>query len=149
MAQSALEQKRAVEQSLASRRQVLPCTKRRNARRCRARTLKLRLSEKETALEELRRKLETAESVEAAFKQLESLRKQLGELDALSSDFTRLRTANATSIITSHWNARNCWLTSSTWKKKNKRWNTNPPRTPPEKRSWSSCMPKSLCWKSK
>ena len=88
LAQSALEQKRAVEQSLASRRQVLALHEAQERKAAAAQTdLKLRLSEKETALEELRRKLETAESVEAAFKQLESLRKKLGELDALSERF--------------------------------------------------------------
>jgi len=88
LAQSALEQKRAAEQNLASHRQVLALheAQERRAQDSRA-ELTRRLEDKEAALEELKRKLASAERVEANFKQLVSFRKQLANQDALSERF--------------------------------------------------------------
>ncbi|HNW95227.1 MAG TPA: SMC family ATPase [Anaerolineaceae bacterium] len=86
--QSALEQKRAVEQRLVSHRQMLALHEAQERKAAAARTeTARRLNEKEAALAALQQKLASAESVEAAYKHLESLRKQLGELDALSERF--------------------------------------------------------------
>jgi len=88
LAQSALEQKRAAEQNLASHRQVLALheAQERKAQASQA-ELTRRLEDKEAALEELKRKLASAERVETEFKQLENLRKQLAKQDALSERF--------------------------------------------------------------
>ncbi|MEL7646370.1 MAG: SMC family ATPase [Anaerolineaceae bacterium] len=88
LAQSALEQKRAVEQRLASHRQVLALHETQERKAAAARNdLSRRLREKEVALEGLQRRLASADSVEAAYQQLESLRKQLSAMDALSERF--------------------------------------------------------------
>ena len=88
LAQSALEQKRAVEQSLESHRQILALhqEQERKAEDARQESIR-RLDENETKLEGLRTQLANAQNVEAAFKKLETLRKQLASLDALSERF--------------------------------------------------------------